>query len=185
MGNKAVLLVLLVIALLGLVGFFVYDYSSRNGEKSDVGIENASTDGEAVDGKLAYLSKIKVTFTDNVYPLDSYQANLRLRRYVGKVQNMGDQSISYLNIRVEYLDKENKAIWENNVAISKILKPNFIEEFQFGGLDVPSDWSGKVSYEITGLKFQNDYEIQKFYPSKRTNPLDRNPLQQILIFPNL
>ena len=186
MDKKLILLlgVLLIVGLLSGLVFWAY-YSGKNNQ-DQTSVTDTPDNQTATSTKENYFSNIKVIFTDKVYPLDEYQSNPRLKKYVGKVQNIGSKNVSYLNIKVAYLDKNNKPIGENNVAVRQPLKPNYIEEFQFGGLDVPSDWAGKVDYEITEIKFEDGKEAIKYYPENyRRSPLERPPFQQILFFPNL
>lgn len=181
MNNNVLLGILLTIGVFLGLGFWAY-YGSLSTEEN-IGKENVSQSPSTSNAEESdYSSKLKVTFTNTVYPLDEYQQNPRLKTYIGKIQNTGDKTVEYVSIKVVYLDKGNRGIWDEDVVITKTLKSNFIEEFRFGGLKVPSEWSGDVAYELNGLRLAGSTET-RFTPSYQRNaPLDR-PLQNILLFP--
>ena len=180
--EKMMLLGFIGAALLMGLGFWGY-YALKNPEVSPETRDSASSTPASEREK--YLENIKVVLTNEVYPTDIYQSNPRLRTYIGKVQNTGERTVIYLGVKIVYLDKSEEPIWEENRSVNATLKPNFIQEFPFGGLQVPSAWTGKVDYQITEIRFQDDKDIRTItYPSRyQKAPLDR-PLQQILIFPN-
>ena len=180
--EKMMLLGFIGAALLVGLGFWGY-YALKNPEVSPETRDSASSTPASEREK--YLENIKVVLTNEVYPTDIYQSNPRLRTYIGKVQNTGERTVIYLGVKIVYLDKSEEPIWEENRSVNATLKPNFIQEFPFGGLQVPSAWTGKVDYQITEIRFQDDEGARTItYPSRyQKAPLDR-PLQQILIFPN-
>ena len=165
--------ILLAIALVLGLSFWAY-YRTQNDAKEE------QEEGKTIDEDKAenYSPKIKVTFTNEVYPRDIYQSNPRLRTYTGKVQNTGNKTVNYIGIKVYYLDKDGKSIWEEVVSVGDILKPNYIKEFPFGGINVSSEWAGKVTYELMSLQFENSARIE--IPSRRISPLDRPPFPNIL-----
>jgi hypothetical protein len=79
---------------------------------------------------------------------------------------------------VSYLDQNNRPIKESSIVLGERLAPNFISEFQYGGLEVPADWAGRVTYEIESLHFLGQ-EGASYLPTP-TNPLDRS-LPEILV----
>jgi|SRR3989344_9187138 len=176
--EKLALILLAVFALLLGVGFYIY-YRMNSGEET-LNLNKPQNDQKIISEAEKYIEKIKVVFTNEEVPTNFQQQNPRLKIYVGKITNTGDKTLSHVNIKVVYLDKNEKAIWEKDVPVSAIIKPNYIKEFSFGGSDVPSEWSGKVVYEITKIRFEKD-EIIREIPSYyyRDRGLDR-PLQQIL-----
>jgi hypothetical protein len=166
--------ILLAVAVVLGLSFVLYYRETENGSTLNENKEVAPQGNEAEN----YPSKIKVTFTNEVYPRDIYQSNPRLRTYVGKVQNTGDKTVDFVSIKVYYLDKEGKSIWEEVVSVSDTLKPNYIKEFPFGGVNVSSEWAGKVTYGLTSLQFENRTRVE--IPSRRGSPLDRPPFPNIL-----
>lgn len=173
--EKLALSLLVVFALLLGAGFYVYYLNKPQSEQSK------QQNNQKIPSEIEqYVEKLKVVFTNEEVPTNFPQNNPRLKVYMGKIQNTGDKTLSYVNIKVMYLDKNEKAIGEKNIPMSATLKPNYIQEFSFGGSDVPSEWAGKVAYEITKIRFEND-EIMREIPSYyyRDRGLDR-PLQQIL-----
>lgn len=173
--EKLILGSLLVVALLLGVGFWVY-YAAQQPKKQ----ETPSLSDRPPAPAESYDSKLKVTFTSDIYPPESYQNNPRLRHYVGKIQNTGERELNYVRIRVIYFDKSEKPVFEQFVSINNALKPNFIQEFQFGGLAVPADWSGKVDHEIAEFRFANNEKVEILRRSRIDSRLERPPLQQIL-----
>ena len=172
-NEKFILGGILAIALLLGIGFWGY-YGVRPREK-EVFSPSPSTPAET------YSSKLKVTFTSDIYPPDTIQSNPRLRRYIGKIQNTGERTVDSVRIRVIYFDKSESALFEQFVSVQTTLKPNFIQEFQFGGLEVPAEWSGKVDHEITEFRFIENQKVEVLpridYDHWR---LEQPPLQQIL-----
>lgn len=166
--------VLLLIAI--VLGIFFWAYYSVQNETDNPEEENGNT--MVKDESENYSSKVKVIFTDEVYLRDIYQSNPRLRTYTGKVQNMGDKTINFIGIKIYYLDKDGKSIWEELISINDAMKPNYIKEFPFGGANVSSEWAGKVTYELTSLQFENSTRVE--IPSRRASPLDRPPFPHIL-----
>lgn len=166
--------ILLAVAIVLGLAFIVYYREAGNGDSLNGEKEEPSQVNEAEN----YSSKIKITFTNEVYPPDLYQSNPRLRTYIGKAQNIGDKTVNYVGIKVYYLDKDGKSIWEENISVSDTLKPNYIKEFPFGGAKVSSEWAGKVTYEITGLQFENDRRIE--IPSRIDTRLSQPPFTNLL-----
>lgn len=171
--EKLILGAILVVALLLGFGFWGYYVLEQPDEESPVTVSPPAP-------AQGYGSKLKVTFTSEAYPLDASQSNPRLRRYVGKIQNTGERELTYVRLRVIYLDKSEKPIFEQFVPVNKALKPNFIQEFQFGGLEIPADWSGKVNHEITEFRFANEEKVEVLPRYNSESRLERPPLQQIL-----
>lgn len=171
-----VLGLILAIALLLGIGFWAY-YAVKQpgGEAKSTPSPSSSALAEH------YSSKLKVTFTSDIYPYDSSKNNPRLRRHIGKIQNTGERAVDSVRIRVIYFDKNEKPVFEQFVPIGTTLKPNFIQEFQFGGIEVPADWSGKVDYEIMEFRFADTQKVEvvprMYYDHAR---LEQPPLQQIL-----
>ena len=166
--------VLLAIAIVLGLAFVVYYREAGNGDASKNEKEELPQANEAEN----YSSKIKVTFTNEVYLQDIYQSNPRLRTYTGKVQNTGDKTVNYVGIKVYYLDKDGKSIWEEVISLGDTLKPNYIKEFPFGGARVSSEWAGKVTYELTSLQFENDRRVE--IPSRIDSRLSRPPFTNLL-----
>src|SRR3989344_4506516 len=166
--------ILLAVAIVLGLAFIVYYREAGNGDSLNSEKEEAPQANEAEN----YSSKIKVTFTNEVYPPDIYQSNPRLRTYVGKAQNTGNKTVNYIGIKVYYLDKDGKGIWEEIVSVNDTLKPNYINEFPFGGAKVSSEWAGKVTYELTSLQFENDRRIE--IPSRVDSRLSRPPFTNLL-----
>ena len=175
--NKEILLlgVLLVIAL--MLGFSFWAYYRIQDDTVEVETTQEENTEEAESNAENYSLKMKVTFTNQVYPGDEYQTNPRLKRYVGKVQNTGDKTVNQVGIKVIYLDEDGQGIWEQEIIVNEALKPNYIKEFQFGGLPVPSEWAGKVTYKLTSLQFENSSKIQ--IHGRMDTGLDR-PLPNVL-----
>ena len=134
------------------------------------------------NNRKSYTENIVVTFTNKAYPTDVNVQNPRLRRYLGKVQNVGNETVASVTFKVEYLDSANKPIKEQSINISQTLKPNFIQEFTFGGLEIPEDWLGKVRYSITDIRFVDDRAYQYYQPISPGTTLDRSP-QEIILSP--
>ncbi len=168
--------IILLIAIVAAVGYFGYlsitDTSNPEQLKTD------ESTGSQANSAEDYFSKLKITFTNTVYPTDVNQSNPRLRHYIGKVQNAGDRTLSSVTIKVNYLDQNARPIKEDSILVAETLKPNFIAEFRYGGLDVPADWSGRISYEVVNLRFAD--EVRVYYPPAPAGPLDRS-LPEILI----
>lgn len=175
--EKLILGLILIVALLLGVGFWGY-YAVRQPDVEYPSTANLSASAPAEE----YRSKLKVTFTSDIYPPDASEGNPRLRRYIGKIQNIGERELAYVRISITYLDKEGKAIFEQFVSVSAALKPHFIQEFQFGGLEVPADWSGKVDHEIVEFRFAGDEKVEALPRAHIDSRLERPPLQQV-IFP--
>lgn len=167
---------ILAIALLLGIGFWAY-YAVKQPGRETTSTPSPSSFALAEQ----YSSTLKVTFTSDIYPYDSSKNNPRLRRHIGKIQNTGERVIDSVRIRVIYFDKNEKPIFEQFVPINTTLKANFIQEFQFGGLEVPADWSGKVDYEIMEFRFADTQKVEvvprMYYDHSR---LEQPPLQQIL-----
>ena len=174
LSEKTMLWAILGVALLFGVGYWAY-YGFESAQEAP---PLSSSPPPAPPAN--YRSDLKVTFTNDVYPPDSHQSNPRIRRYVGKIQNQSDQIFVYVQIRVAYLDKNEKPIFEQIIPVNTTLKPNFIQEFQFGGLQVPADWSGKVDYEITEYRFADTEKVEVLPRTRIDSRLERPPLQQIL-----
>ncbi|MEK7074990.1 MAG: hypothetical protein AAB968_04455, partial [Patescibacteria group bacterium] len=174
-NEKFILGGILAIALLLGIGFWGY-YTVR--QPQEMLVSPSPSPSAPAEG---YSSKLKVTFTSDIYPYDSSQTNPRLRRYIGKIQNTGERTVDSVRIRVIYFDKSEKPVFEQFVSVATTLKPNFIEEFQFGGLEVPADWSGKADYEISEFRFADTQKVEvvprMYYDHSR---LEQPPLQQIL-----
>lgn len=181
-NEKFILGAMLGVALLLGAGFWGY-YALRQPQG-----EGAIASPSPSHSVLAesYGSKLKVTFTSDIYPPDADRSNPRLRRYIGKIQNTGERVVDSVRIRVIYFDTSEKALFEQFVSVQTTLKPNFIQEFQFGGLEVPADWSGKADYEITEFRFADTQKVEVvprlyydhlYYDHSR---LEQPPLQQIL-----
>ena len=178
-NEKFILGSILAIALLLGIGFWGY-YAVRQPEEQEI----SPSPSPSVFAE-SYGSKLKVTFTSDIYPPDAYKSNPplnpRLRRYIGKIQNTGERTVDSVRIRVIYFDKSEKPVFEQFVSVATTLKPNFIQEFQFGGLEVPADWSGKADYEISEFRFADTQKVEvvprMYYDHSR---LEQPPLQQIL-----
>lgn len=176
-NEKIVLGAILAVALVLGLGFWAY-YATQQPVSKET---SATSDSSSSAPGESYRQKLKVSFTSDVYPPDTRQVNPRLRRYIGKIQNLGERSVTDVRIRVAYLDKNEKPVFEQFILISAVLKPNFIQEFQFGGLEVPADWSGKVDHEITEFRFADTQKVEvipRMYDNH--SRLERPPLQQIL-----
>ena len=173
-SEKFILGSLLAIALLLGVGFWGY-YAVRQPEEQEPTLSSSPSTSPS------YVLKLKIAFTSDIYPPDTIQNNPRLRRYIGKIQNTGDRTVDSVRIRVSYLDNNKKPIFEQFISMNATLKPNFIQEFQFGGLEVPADWSGKVDHEISEFRFADTQKVEimprAYYDHSR---LEQPPLQQIL-----
>ncbi len=174
-NEKFILGGILAIALLLGIGFWGYYTVRQPQEMLTSPSPSLSAPAES------YSSKLKVTFTSDIYPPDTIQSNPRLRRYIGKIQNIGERTVDSVQIRVIYFDKSENALFEQLVAVTTTLKSNFIQEFPFGGLEVPTDWSGKVDYEIAKFRFADTQKVEVlpriYYDHWR---LEQPPLQQIL-----
>lgn len=188
--EKLALILLVIFAVLLGGGFYAYYRMGGGGEPKKVDNSQSEQQKQGNGSQKAlpeaeqYIEKLKVVFTSEEVPTNIPQKNPRLKTYVGKIKNTGEKTLSYVNIKVVYLDQNEKAIWEKNIPVSATLKPNYIQEFSFGGSDVPSDWGGKVTHEITKIRFEKDEIIREISPYYyRNRGLDR-PLQQIL-FPLL
>ena len=82
----------------------------------------------------------------------------------GTIKNIGDKSLSYLKIRVYFLDAEGTRIAEKDYTIvntnsmfdkTSFLKPNYVQDFGFTiQNDAPSSWSEKVEVEISKIDFE-------------------------------
>lgn len=176
-NEKFILGAILAVALLFGIGFWGYYAIRQPGEEG----APLSPSPSLLASAEGYGSKLKVTFTSDIYPPDTIQSNPRLRRYIGKIQNTGERAVDSVRIRVIYFDTSEKALFEQFVSVRTTLKPNFIQEFQFGGLEVPADWSGKADYEISEFRFADTQKVEvvprAYYNHSR---LEQPPLQQIL-----
>ncbi len=176
MKPQATFGIILLLAVIAAVGYFGY-LSTTEPDDSQTVKKNESS-GNQTNPAEDYFSNLKITFTNTVYPTDANQTNPRLRHYIGKVQNLGDRPLSSVTIKVNYLDQNVRPIKEASIVVSENLKPNFIAEFRYGGLDVPADWSGRISYEVVNLRFADETRV--YYPPAPSGPLDRS-LPEVLI----
>jgi len=88
----------------------------------------------------------------------------------GKIKNYGDRTISYLKLRVYFLDYSGDKIYEKEYTVVNTraifsfsddppIRPNYIKDFGFLiEKDAPSDWGGNVELEICKIDFQKDNE---------------------------
>jgi len=177
-NEKFILGSILAIALLLGIGFWGY-YTVRQPEEQKI----SPSPFPSVHGE-AYGSKLNVTFTSDIYPPDASKSNPPLnpplRRYIGKIQNTGERTVDSVRIRVIYFDKNEKPVFEQFIAIVTTLKPNFIQEFQFGGLEVPADWSGSIDHEIIEFRFVDTQKVEVLPRTYNNSRLEQPPLQQIL-----
>ncbi|MBI2610215.1 hypothetical protein HYW53_03535 [Candidatus Giovannonibacteria bacterium] len=173
-----VLSILLVLALIIGGGFLIfYKAQSNMGEKSNEEGGKIEQDSEISENEAKdYFSNLKFTFTNETVPSYSYQTSPRLKKYIGKVQNLGDEIVTSLTFKVMYLNKDKNPIWEENLSVYGTLKKNYIKEFEFGGPQIASEWSGTVTYELTGLQFENSEKVQIRYEKT-----DRRP--PLLLYP--
>lgn len=165
-------MVILILSLV-LVGLYaVQDQEPKPAELESTSVATSTSNAES------YLTKLKIDLTDEVYPTDVNQP-ARLRHYVGRVQNLGDRTISNVVLKINFLDSAGLAIKDQVITLDQSLKPNFIEEFQFGGLFVPAEWSGRVNYKVIELRFVGEQPAYRSPVSPRES-LDR-PLPEIVI----
>ena len=85
----------------------------------------------------------------------------------GKIVNTGDRTLEKVVITVFFLGKEGKPIAEHDyhpVLVTKLsfggdntpLKPGYIRDFGYiVGDYAPSDWSGKVTGQVSDIEFQD------------------------------
>ena len=83
----------------------------------------------------------------------------------GEIKNLGDRTLTDVQITIYCLDKNGKAVFERThhpVLVSeysllgdnKPLKPNYSEKFGVRLNDAPSDWANKVRVKVTDIEFE-------------------------------
>lgn len=112
---------------------------------------------EQNEEKQAYVDKVKIV-------------NLRVAKAIlddwgvfGEIKNIGNRTLTEVEITIYYLDEYGNTIYEDTfhpVLISrwssdnKPLKPNYSEKFGYGTDDVPSEWSKKIEAYVTNIEFE-------------------------------
>jgi hypothetical protein len=101
--------------------------------------------------KAALLPKLKITSLEKGVG-ENFGKNVP--GVFGEVKNESDRTLTRVEIRVEFLDADGKAVYEKiwhpvfkDISLSKaaaVLKPNYARSFGFKADDVPSTWSGRV-----------------------------------------
>lgn len=83
----------------------------------------------------------------------------------GKVQNLGTKTLKEVEIKVSFLDKDGKSVWEDvyyPVYTSTVLnflplKPNATKEFGYKAKNVPREWEpGNILWKISDIAFAEE-----------------------------
>ncbi len=148
--DKNLIFFLLGLALLVFLGYAggIYYLELRRAEIAPLPPDTSSLAEE----KANYRPKIQLVFTGERFPGEGFQ-EARLSHLLGKVVNNGPSTISNVSVHIEYLDLQGRSISEGRVKVDKTLRPGFIAEFRYGGIEVPAEWQGQVKASVENFDF--------------------------------
>jgi len=122
---------------------------------------------EYIKNKLT-LSNVGVTQGYGQFDVPGYSESKKAAK--GTVKNIGDRSISLVEITIYFLDTNSNRVGEKSFTIvntenifekTPSLKPNYSKDFGYiVEKDAPSDWTGKVEVEISKIKFDESANNQ-------------------------
>ncbi|MBW2038001.1 MAG: hypothetical protein JRI46_00145 [Deltaproteobacteria bacterium] len=132
----------------------------------DSEVVEASEKIKELDEKIKSF-KEKQAYVDNVKirNLEVAKALLGGLGVFGEVKNLGDRTLTEVEITIYFLDKNGNPIFEKTyypVLVSKWsfgdraqpLKPGYIRKFGVKADNAPSEWAKKVRVKVTDIKFE-------------------------------
>lgn len=136
----------------------VLELDSKSVEASQK-IKDMDKEIEGFKEKQAYIDKVEIR---DVHIGKSVLDEMGV---FGEIKNLGDRTLTKVQITIYCLDKNGKAVFEKTyhpVLISeyslfgdnKPLKPNYSEKFGVKLDDAPSDWANKVRVKVTDIEFE-------------------------------
>ena len=150
MSEKKIILILIGLAVIVFIGYAGTTYYLSFKKQTIEQIPKPTT--SLAEEKEKYKNQLETKFTGEKFPGEYYN-DARLQHYLGKIKNNGGKSINNISLRLEYLNAGGRPISEGRIDINKILKSGFIAEFQYGGIEVPAEWSGQARSAIIDFNF--------------------------------
>lgn len=125
------------------------------------GARNTNLSNSDRSEELEYIAKIELR---NLKIGDSVLGD---RGIFGEVKNLGERTLTEVEIIVYCLDKQGQPVFDDTfhpVLVTKFsfggdnnpLKPNYSRKFGFRLDDAPSEWSGEVEVKVVNVEFAEE-----------------------------
>lgn len=173
--NDSVLYAVLGVIAVGWLGLIAYSFlaapstpnalSNANSNKGRQ-LQNQRTSSNTSSDTLSS-SPEEVAYVSNVVisKVEVEQTILNEPGVFGEVKNNGDKTLDEVEITIYFLDKQGNPVSEKTyspinasarnfgMSDTSALKPKYSRKFGYKADDAPSDWSKKVTVQVTKVQF--------------------------------